>query len=203
MAKRPLYILQCFTGWSLGVKRWWSSFLSVSLVFVSLYSFPAESTTQNQDSKKPSAHIKAASRWYIVCFSPKTDTSSSPQSTYNTLHGIAPLYLRSLLKERTTAYNLRGTLKVDLPRVTTTSYGLQSFRYAAPQVWNKLPDNIRTSESLIAFKRTIHNISVDFFFKRRLIIRTCVAILYFHTVSNSLQFWNIIILGDTSSLKLF
>ena len=77
---------------------------------------------------------------------------------------------------------------MDLPRVTTTSYGLQSFRYAAPQVWNKLPDNIRTSESLIAFKRTIHNISVDFFFKRRLIIRTCVAILYFHTVSNSLQF---------------
>ena len=115
--------------------------------------------------KKPSAHIKAASRWYIVCFSPKTDTSSSPQSTYKTLYGIAPLYLRSLLKERTTAYNLRGTPKVDLPRVTTTSYGLQSFRYAAPQVWNKLPDNIRTSESLIAFKRTIHNISVDFFLR--------------------------------------
>ena len=41
-----------------------------------------------------------------------------------------------------------------------TSYGLQSFRYAAPQVWNTLPDKIRTSESLIAFKRVIHNITV-------------------------------------------
>ena len=99
----------------------------------------------------------------LFAFHPRQTLPSSPQTTYKTLYGIAPLYLRSLLKERTTAYNLRGTLKVDLPRVTTTSYGLQSFRYAAPQVWNKLPDNIRTSESLIAFKRTIHNISVDFF----------------------------------------
>ena len=57
-------------------------------------------------------------------------------------------------------YNLSGTLKLDLPRVTSTSYGLQSFRCAAPQVWNTLPDNMRPSESLIAFKRAIHNITV-------------------------------------------
>ena len=79
-------------------------------------------------------------------------------TTYKTLY--APPYLRSLLKERTTAYNLRGILKLDLPRVTTTSFGLKSFRHAAPQVWNTLPDNIRTSENLIAFKRAIHNITV-------------------------------------------
>ena len=51
---------------------------------------------------------------------------------------------------------------LNLPRVNTTSYttsyGLQSFRYAAPQVCNKLSDNTRTSESLIGFKRAIHNI---------------------------------------------
>ena len=79
-------------------------------------------------------------------------------TTYKTLY--APPYLRSLLKERTTAYNLRGTLKLNLPRVTTTSFGLKSFRHAAPQVWNTLPDNIRTSENLIGFKRAIHNITV-------------------------------------------
>ena len=84
-------------------------------------------------------------------------------TTYKILYEIdeiAPPYLRSLLEERTTAYNLRGAQKLNQPRVTTTSYGLQSFRYAAPQVWNTLPDNIRTSESLIAFKRTVHNITV-------------------------------------------
>ena len=81
-------------------------------------------------------------------------------TTYKALYGIAPPYLRSLLEEQKTAYNLRGTLKLNLPRVATTSCGLQSFRYAAPQEWNRLPDNIRTSESLIAFKRAIHNITV-------------------------------------------
>ena len=81
-------------------------------------------------------------------------------TTNKTLYGIAPPYLRSLMEQQTTAYNLRGNLKFDLPRVTTTSYGLQSFRYAAPRVWNTLPDNIRTSESLIALKCTIQNITV-------------------------------------------
>ena len=73
---------------------------------------------------------------------------------YKTLYVIAPPYLRSPLEERKTAYNLRGTLKLNLARVTTTSYGLQSFRYAASQVWNMLPDNIRTSESLVAFLKS-------------------------------------------------
>ena len=76
------------------------------------------------------------------------------------LYGIAPPYLKLLLKERKVAYNLRGTLKLNLPRVTTTTYGLYSFRYAATQAWNMLPDDIRTSESLIAFKRAIQDITV-------------------------------------------
>ena len=38
--------------------------------------------------------------------------------------------------------------------------GSCSFRYAATQVWNMLPDDIRTSESLIAFKRAIQDITV-------------------------------------------
>ena len=59
---------------------------------------------------------------------------------YKTLHGIAPPYLRLLLDERKMAYNLRGTLKLNLPRVPTISYGLQSFRYAAPQERNTLRD---------------------------------------------------------------
>ena len=56
--------------------------------------------------------------------------------------------------------NLRGTQKLVLPRVTTTTYGLHSFRYAATRVWNMLPDDIRTSESLIVFKRAIQDITV-------------------------------------------
>lgn len=56
----------------------------------------------------------------------------------------------------------RGTLKLNLldQQSTTTSCGLQSFIYVAPQVWNTLPDDIRTSETLIAFKHAIRNITV-------------------------------------------
>ena len=81
-------------------------------------------------------------------------------TTYKTFYDIAPPYLKLLLKERKVAYNLRGTQKLDLPRVTTTIYGLHSFRYAATRLWNMLPDDIRTSESLIAFKRAIQDITV-------------------------------------------
>ena len=81
-------------------------------------------------------------------------------TTYKTLHDIAPPYLKLLLKERKVAYNLRGTLKLNLPRVTTTIHGLHSFRYAVTKVWNMLPDDIRTSQSLIAFKRAIQDITV-------------------------------------------
>ena len=57
-------------------------------------------------------------------------------------------------------YNLRGILKLNLPRVTTTAFGLQSFRYTAPQstVQNMLPDEIRTSQSLTASKCAIRNV---------------------------------------------
>ena len=80
---------------------------------------------------------------------------------YKTLHDIAPPYLKLLLKERKVVYNLRGTLKLNLLRVTTTIYnGLHSFRYAVTKVWNMLPDDIRTSKSLIAFKRAIQDITV-------------------------------------------
>ena len=72
---------------------------------------------------------------------------------------LISFYRFSIRSCLTTVYNLRGTLKLDLPRVTSTSYRLQSFRCAAPQVWNTLPDNIRPSESVIAFRRAIHNIT--------------------------------------------
>ena len=83
-----------------------------------------------------------------------------PITTFKTLNGVALPYLKSPLEERTIAYSFRGTLKLNLPRVITTFFGLQPFRYAAPQVWNTLPDDIRTAQSLIDFKRAIHNITV-------------------------------------------
>jgi hypothetical protein len=36
---------------------------------------------------------------------------------------------------------------VDIPRVKTTTYGKKSFRYAAAEMGNSLPDHFRTENS--------------------------------------------------------
>ena len=101
------------------------------------------------------------------------------------------IYSISLLNETNNSVQPRSTLKLNLldQQSTTTSYGLQSFIYVAPQVWNTLPDDIRTSETLIAFKRAIRNITVwcryIYFVKTRIIICACVVILYFPTFLKS------------------
>jgi hypothetical protein len=46
-------------------------------------------------------------------------------------------------------YNFRHQDKAVLPRVRTTMYGLNSFRYNAAQIWNELPNHFRQETSLI------------------------------------------------------
>ena len=58
---------------------------------------------------------------------------------FKCLHGAAPSYLRSQLKERGSAYSLRGPAILELPAVRTTTYGLHSFRYFGPHEWKRLP----------------------------------------------------------------
>jgi len=42
-----------------------------------------------------------------------------------------------------------------------TKYGLHSFRYHASKLWNSLPDNVRVSTSLVAFKSALKNVQLD------------------------------------------
>ena len=60
--------------------------------------------------------------------------------------------LTSMLVPRLNAHNLRGLRKLSLPRVRTTSYGLNSVRYTAAKAWNKITDDARAAESLRSFK---------------------------------------------------
>ncbi|KAH3869154.1 hypothetical protein DPMN_032315 [Dreissena polymorpha] len=48
-------------------------------------------------------------------------------------------------------------LKFDshVPAVRTTSYGKNSFKYAAPVLWNSLPDHLRTCSCFSQFKTLI------------------------------------------------
>ena len=50
---------------------------------------------------------------------------------YRALNDNTPVYIKNLLNERDTSYNLRGQHLIYVPRVNTTNHGLRSFRYSA------------------------------------------------------------------------
>ena len=62
---------------------------------------------------------------------------------YKVIHGTTSTPLRTLLKLRSKSRNLRGKLILVQPRVVTTKYGLNTFRYYGPKIWNSLNDELR------------------------------------------------------------
>jgi hypothetical protein len=47
-------------------------------------------------------------------------------------------------------YNFRYSNIVDIPRARTSTYGKNSFKYAAAVLWNDLPDDFRKISNFIA-----------------------------------------------------
>ena len=74
---------------------------------------------------------------------------------YKILNGIAPFYMQSLFVMNQPRYSSWRPLNLHLPRVNQTKYGLNSFRYEGAKLWNSLPEDIKSSENLITFKRLI------------------------------------------------
>ena len=76
---------------------------------------------------------------------------------YKSLHGLAPPYIRDLLKEYIPSRSLRSvnSMLLCVPRTRLTTYGDRSFEKAAPSLWNSLPDNVKQCDSLPVFKRRL------------------------------------------------
>ena len=66
-----------------------------------------------------------------------------------------PKYIRGLFQMRNTEHNLRGSRKLVIPYVNTTTYGLHSFRYSAANMWNKLTEDLRSQTSLNEFRAKV------------------------------------------------
>ena len=74
---------------------------------------------------------------------------------FKTLNNRAPEYLSNLFIDRNTHYNLRNAGgKLNLPR-PRTDYLKRSFSYGGAQLWNNLPESIRTIKSFKNFKKAI------------------------------------------------
>ena len=66
--------------------------------------------------------------------------------TFKIIHGLAPENLANLISFRCADTLLLNNIFLD------TSYGRQSFSYAAPRYWNSLPNDIKFSSTLENFK---------------------------------------------------
>ena len=74
--------------------------------------------------------------------------------TYKCLHNLAPKYLEELIKPYEPVRNLRSSdkLLLEVPKTRLKTFGDRSFSKAAPTLWNSLPLDIRSSDSLDSFK---------------------------------------------------
>ena len=76
--------------------------------------------------------------------------------TFKAINLLAPSYICDLVTvKKPSNYNLRSnnSLVLDLPKVKSlATLGDRSFSFAAPKLWNKLPNYIRSSASITTFK---------------------------------------------------
>ena len=66
----------------------------------------------------------------------------------------------SLISQRETTYALRGKDILTMPKVNTTRFGLKSWRFQAPKLWNSLPDVVRASSDFKTFRKLLANESI-------------------------------------------
>ena len=77
--------------------------------------------------------------------------------TYKALNGLAPDYIKDLLKYNDSRRTLRSSNNrlLDEPRANLKTYGERAFSVAVPRLWNKLPLQIRLSSSEAVFKANL------------------------------------------------
>ena len=64
--------------------------------------------------------------------------------------------MNKLLEPRIIQYNLRTQTDFAINNVNTVNYGIKSLSFLAPKIWNIVPNEIKTSESLKYFKEKIN-----------------------------------------------
>jgi radical SAM superfamily enzyme YgiQ (UPF0313 family) len=80
--------------------------------------------------------------------------------TYKGLNHLAPTYISELLQPYQPSRSLRSSDKLLLqqPKSRTKRYGDRAFSTCAPQLWNKLPAEVRQIDCLPLFKKAMKTI---------------------------------------------
>ena len=77
---------------------------------------------------------------------------------YKALNGMAPWYITELLSYRTCSRTLRPTDQklLTVPNSRLKTYGDRAFSVAAPKLWNELPLDLRSLDTINLFKKHLN-----------------------------------------------
>ena len=80
---------------------------------------------------------------------------------HKAIYATTPTSIGGLLSLRSNNYNLRGKMKLILPRADTSKYRLYTFRYYGPKMWNSLQDDLKTAPTIKNIVSQIRKITFD------------------------------------------
>ena len=75
--------------------------------------------------------------------------------TFKIVYGLSPSYLRDFVCVKEFSYNFRYTNLLELPRLKSTRFGSNSFRFQAAKVSNSLPEQARKITDFDSFRTFI------------------------------------------------
>ena len=74
---------------------------------------------------------------------------------YKLLNGLSPDYIAEMVSVKPNKYNLRNDKALTQPKCKTVKFGLNSFSYKGPKIWNCLPSDMRNAVSIDEFKNML------------------------------------------------
>jgi len=98
-------------------------------------------------------------------------TFKTPLMTFDCSRGRCPKYFGDVYTPVHTVAahsRLRSADHGDLvvPRVRSTCFGCRSFRVCGPTIWNKLPQDLRSTDTREQFKRSYSSVCMDYGMRR-------------------------------------
>ena len=74
---------------------------------------------------------------------------------FKTKNNLNPTFMKNIFTERNIPYSLRSENHLRLPKVKTTTHGIENIQYRGCHLWSSLPREIKDSNTLAEFKRKI------------------------------------------------
>ena len=74
---------------------------------------------------------------------------------YKTKSGLSPPFMKDIFAEQNMCYDLRHGNDLQLPKVHTTTYGIETISFLGNRLWSTLPNIFKQASTLPIFKNHI------------------------------------------------